>query len=165
MATAKQELGDEGEALVAKHASCPGCKRDVKTLKVLPRNFKCADLVCDFCGYLAQVKSKRIKGDIPDRLTGTIPGAAWGPQKERMDAGIFFSLYIVLVNEDGLAGIYFLPRDLQTKEMFAPRKPLGPEAKRAGWQGFTIKLELAESDAVRVSDDGKNLFQTDLRTA
>lgn len=132
MATAKQDLGDGGEKLVARHARCPGCKRTDRTFKVLPTNFKCADLVCDFCGYLAQVKSKAMKGELPDRISGPIPGAAWGPQSKRMDAGIYFSLYIVLVNEKRRASIYFLPRDLQTPEMFVPRKPLSVNAKRAG---------------------------------
>lgn len=127
MATTKQKLGTAGEELVAKHARCPGCKRTDKSFKLLPPNFKCADLVCDFCGYLAQVKSKRIKGELPDTITGTILGAAWGSQRERMEAGIYFSLYVVLVNEVGQASIYFLPRDLQTAEMFVP-----PEASRPG---------------------------------
>lgn len=154
MATAKQVLGDAGERLVARHAVCPGCKRSEKSFKVLPRNFKCADLVCDFCGYLAQVKSKRVKGAIPIAATGSIPGAAWGPQKERMDAGIYFSLYIVLVNDLGKAGIFFLPRDLQTEEMFIARKPLSQTARRAGWQGFVIDLGEALAPAVLLEDGG-----------
>lgn len=158
MATPKQVLGDAGERLVARHATCPGCKRSEKSFKVLPRNFKCADLVCDFCGYLAQVKSKSITGAIPVAATGSIPGAAWGPQKERMDAGIYFSLYIVLVNDLGKAGIFFLPRDLQTEAMFIARNPLGPTARRAGWQGFVIDLGKALAPAVLVEDGGASEF-------
>ena len=60
MRTAKQKLGDFGEDLIRKKFNCPKCKRP-KTLKKLPRNFKCADLICDFCGYLAQVKTKTVK--------------------------------------------------------------------------------------------------------
>lgn len=154
MKTTKQALGDAGEQLVRDHVDCPGCKRDGRNFRLLPTNFKCADLICDFCGYLAQVKSKRINGALPDEATGKIPGAAWGPQQERMAAGIYFSLYIVLVNDENLSSIYFLPRDLQTPEMFQPRKPLGPTAKRAGWQGFTIDLDAANSKATRITDQG-----------
>ncbi|MGW9169666.1 hypothetical protein ACWGPP_18600, partial [Agromyces sp. NPDC055657] len=67
MATDKQLLGAGGERLVARHAHCPGCKPSTKTFKTLPPNFKCADLICDFCGYLAQVKTKRVRGLLPDR--------------------------------------------------------------------------------------------------
>ena len=67
MATTKQKLGTAGEELVAKHARCPGCKRTDKSFKLLPPNFKCADLVCDFCGYLAQVKLSLIHISEPTR--------------------------------------------------------------------------------------------------
>ncbi len=42
----KQKLGDLGESLVAKHCPCAKCKRE-NTLKLLPKNFKCADVVCE----------------------------------------------------------------------------------------------------------------------
>src|SRR5688500_9970616 len=60
MATARQVLGRFGETIVAKECACPKCKRS-QTLKRLPNNFKCADLICDFCGYLAQVKAATVR--------------------------------------------------------------------------------------------------------
>lgn len=151
MATQKQELGARGEEHVAKNTRCPGCKRNDRTFKVLPQNFKCADIICDFCGYLAQVKTKSWSGAFPEECPSPILGAAWGPQRERMDAGIYFSLYIVLEGESGRKATYFLPRDLQTEAMFMARQPLGPGARRAGWQGFTIDLSEALVGAVRLS--------------
>lgn len=53
MATDKQKLGELGERYVIGNSLCPRCKR-ARTLKLLPTNFKCADVICDFCGYLAQ---------------------------------------------------------------------------------------------------------------
>lgn len=144
MATEKQKLGDLGESLVAKHCHCAKCKRE-NTLKLLPKNFKCADIVCDFCGYLAQVKSKTVK-DI-DSIPKQVLGAAWQPQKERMDAGIYFPLFLVLVNEQSFA-IYYLSADLQTPEMFIARKPLSENAKRAGWQGFYYDMQQVPLGAV-----------------
>lgn len=150
--TSKQSLGTRGERVVAKYVRCPGCKRPERTFRTLPANFKCADVVCDFCGYLAQVKTKSIKGKLPDECPQRIMGAAWGPQSARMDAGIYFSLYIVVENELGKAVIFFLPRDLQTREMFESRAPLGPDAKRAGWIGFMIDTSKALAPPVRYSD-------------
>ena len=95
MATAKQELGDFGEKAVAANVKCPGCKRTDRTIRLLPTNFKCADLVCDFCGYLAQVKSMTVKN--PEVIPKRVLGAAWKPQLERMEASIYFPLYLVLV--------------------------------------------------------------------
>ena len=149
--TAKQSLGDRGELLVAKRVRCPGCKRDEHTYRALPPNFKCADVVCDFCGYLAQVKTKTVKGALPLECPTKILGAAWGPQEARMKAGIYFSLYIVLENQSGAIGIFFLARDLQTPEMFVPRKPLSATAKRAGWQGFVIDTTQATSPLLATS--------------
>ena len=148
MATPKQELGAFGEKLVASNCGCSSCKRD-STLKRLPQNFKCADLICDFCGYLAQVKTTT-RGNIDD-IPSRIPGAAWKPQQERMQAGIYFPLFLVITTQDYRKyAIHYLSADLQTREMFQPRKALQPSAKRAGWQGFYYRLELVESSFVRV---------------
>ena len=118
----------------------------------MPPNFKCADIVCDFCGFLAQVKSTTVnRGSLnhPPKILG----AAWGPQKERMDAGIYFSLYVVAVTrgDPKSYAIYFLPSELQTPNMFIPRKPLSAAAKRAGWQGYMIDLEQALGAPVRIA--------------
>jgi Zn ribbon nucleic-acid-binding protein len=85
MPTKKQELGEFGERKVVQNCSCPRCKRK-HTLRQLRQNFKCADVICDFCGYLAQVKAISVKdiGTLPKQVLG----AAWGVQKERLDAGI-----------------------------------------------------------------------------
>jgi len=138
MATAKQELGELGEKLVVQHCPCPKCKRS-RTLRTLPPNFKCADVICDFCGYLAQVKASTSADGVtpPAKLLG----AAWGPQRERMQAGIYFPLFLVLVCEAaGRFSIHYLSADLQTPELFLERAPLGPDARRAGWQGFYYHL-------------------------
>jgi len=145
MRTAKQDLGDKGVALVIAHCRCPGCKSAKKTLRALPNNFKCADLICDFCGYLAQVKAKTVT-DV-NALTDVVLGAAWGPQKERMDAGIFFPLYLVQVAGKKYA-IYYLSADLQPRDLFAPRKPLSASARRAGWQGFLYNLKSVPAGAI-----------------
>jgi type II restriction enzyme len=148
VATDKQDLGEFGEKLVAAQCHCPRCKRS-GTLKQLPTNFRCADLICDFCGYLAQVKATRV--DDIDRKPDTILGAAWGPQKERMDAGIYFPLFIVVVSKSGKeTAIYYLSADLQQPSIFEPRKPLSSTAKRAGWQGFLYRLTHVADRLVRI---------------
>jgi hypothetical protein len=150
MATKNQELGALGETLVVRHCSCPSCKRS-KSLVPLRANFKCADVICDFCGYLAQVKACTS----PDGVTlpRSILGAAWGPQKERMDAGIYFPLFVVLASqENSRFSIHYLSADLQTPDLFLERKPLGPHARRAGWQGFTYNLAAVRGRLIMVAD-------------
>ena len=150
MATAKQQLGQLGEQLVIQYCACPKCKR-ARSLRTLPPNFKCADVICDFCGYLGQVKAHSCRDGAtpPDKLLG----AAWGPQKERMAAGIYFPLFLVLVSRElGLFSIHYLSADLQTPELFLERKPLGPEAKRAGWQGFHYHLGSLRERLIRIAE-------------
>jgi hypothetical protein len=144
MTTKKQELGEWGEVVVSKHCACPKCKRS-GTLKRLPKNFKCADLVCDFCGYLAQVKTANVKKlDPPPKR---VLGAAWGPQKERMDSSIYFPLFLVLKANNEFA-VYYLPTDFQTPSLFEARNPLYATARRAGWQGFIYKFEVLRPGAL-----------------
>ena len=134
MPTANQELGLFGELKVVQNCSCPKCKR-AKTLVKLPINFKCADVICDFCGYLGQVKATRVKN--VDVIPKAVLGAAWKPQKERMDSAIYFPLFLVLVgaNLQNFA-IYYLSADLQKPSLFKARAPLSAKARRAGLQGF-----------------------------
>jgi hypothetical protein len=145
MQTAKQLLGSWGETQVARRCSCPRCKRRT-TLKRLPPNFKCADLICDFCGYLAQVKTLTSNSSLA--VPNVIVGAAWGPQYERLKMGIYFPLFIVLRAGRASAG-YYLSSDAQDSSIFHKRIRLGPAAKRAGWQGFVYRLSEAHHRALR----------------
>ena len=146
MPTSKQLTGLFGENQVVKRCACPRCKR-FRTLKKLPTNFKCADVICDFCGFLAQVKT--VTGDGAS-LPNTVIGAAWKPQKERMDAAIYFPLFLVLTEKRLNCTIHYLPADLQSPDLFKPRQPLSSQAKRAGWQGFNYDLEAVKGNLARV---------------
>ena len=148
MTTNRQKLGDEGEELVKQNCYCPKCKSSKKTLKLLPKNYKCADVICEFCGYLAQIKTTHRK-DI-NLLPNSILGGAWGVHKQRMDAGIFFPLFLVLIDDDNNFAIYYLSADLQPVDMFKPRKKLSENARRAGWQGFTYDIQQVASRFVRL---------------
>lgn len=144
MATEKQKLGALGEKSIVKLCTCPKCKRR-KSLKQLPPNFKCADLVCDFCGFLAQVKTKTVKNI--SALPKQVIGAAWRPQKERMDSSIYFPLYLVLKAKKEIS-IYYLSADLKSPDLFVARKPLSSAARRAGWQGFYYDLTMLQKGAM-----------------
>ena len=148
MATERQLLGAFGEQRVVQECICPRCKQS-RTLAKLPNNFKCADVICDFCGYLAQVKAARVRNI--ETVPNTVLGAAWGPQQERMSSAIYFPLFLVLV---GLGranySIFYLSADLQVPSMFQPRSPLSANARRAGWQGFIYDLRPVRDRFVRL---------------
>ena len=100
-------------------------------------------MICKFCGFLSQVKATRLL-DGANEFPTRIPSAAWGPQHDRIMAGIFHGLYLVGFRQDGkrLVRIDFVPPHVlaATPELFEPRKPLKPTARRAGWTGYAINL-------------------------
>jgi hypothetical protein len=105
MPTGKQELGKRGEKAVCTHVSCPRCGRD-KQFRELPPNFECVDVICKFCGFLAQVKATTgASGEPPTRILG----GAWLPQHERVIAGIFHPVYVVTYKGTSLARIDYVP--------------------------------------------------------
>ena len=79
-----------------------------------------------------------------------ILGAAWGPQMERLESGIYFPLFVVLVDSNKKYSIFYLPADVQQRSMFRDRAPLSLTAKRAGWQGFVYDLSNAQDRLVRL---------------
>jgi Dam-replacing family len=148
MPTERQLLGAFGEQKVIRDCECPRCKRN-RTLVRLPNNFKCADVICDFCGYVAQVKTAKVPN--VDVVPSTILGAAWGPQKERMDSAVYFPLFLVLTSPlMSEYSIFYLSADLQSLSMFRPRSPLSAKARRAGWQGFMYDLRPVRDRFVRL---------------
>jgi hypothetical protein len=82
-------------------------------------------------------------------IPATVLGAAWGPQRERMAAAIYFPLFLVLVS-GRQHSIFYLSADLQNVEMFKPRAPLSDRAQRAGWQGFIYDLSSVRNNFVRL---------------
>ena len=71
------------------------------------------------------------------------------PQEERMNAGIYFPLYLVLVCKKEYS-VFYLASDLQNKEIFVARKPLSASARRAGWQGFMYDISKIKNSFVRL---------------
>lgn len=137
--TERQELGRRGEKAVHDRVACPRCGR-ARHLTPLPMNFQCADLICKFCGFLAQVKSTRL---VEGRLPARIMGAAWGPQRDQIIAGIFHALFIVgFTPAKRLVSIDYVPSHVlqSVPQVFEPRAPLSPRAQRAGWTGFNYNL-------------------------
>jgi type II restriction enzyme len=137
--TPKQALGRKGELAVRDFVPCPRCGR-ARHLTPLATNFQCADLICKFCGFLAQVKSVTLVGnDLPDRILG----AAWEPQHDQIIAGIFQPLFVCGFAKSGnLVSIDCVPAHIlqAVPDVFEPRNPLGANARRAGWTGFYYNL-------------------------
>jgi type II restriction enzyme len=151
MPTAKQDLGKLGERAVCKHVKCPQCNRD-KQLRPLTQNFECVDVICKFCGFLAQVKATTLP-QAADARPDRVLGAAWGPQHQRIISGIFHALYVVGFDGTRLKRIDYIPAHMLEAypSVFKPRTALSETAKRAGWQGFIYDLrELPDVGSIQV---------------
>jgi type II restriction enzyme len=155
MPTSRQQLGKKGEIAVHEHVLCPRCNR-ARHLTALPTNFQCADMICRFCGFLAQVKAVTVvDGRLPERVLG----AAWRPQHEQILAGIFHALFVACFDGEGnLLSIDYIPSHIlsATPGVFQPRKPLRETARRAGWRGFYYNLGSLPSIGIQRVYAGRN---------
>ncbi len=70
--------------------------------------------------------------------------AAWGPQHQRILAGIYHGLYLAGYRQNGrtLVRIDYVPPHIlkATPQVFEPRNPLSETAKRAGWRGYLLNI-------------------------
>jgi len=143
-----QELGKQGEKAVCAHVPCPRCGRE-KQFRPLPTNFECVDVICKFCGFLAQVKAtSRASSDGPP---ATVLGGAWRPQHQRVIAGIFHPVYVVTYAGTSLTRIDYVPAHMLGAHpaVFKPRAKLSESAKRAGWQGFVYDFRELPAIAIQ----------------
>ena len=148
MPSEKQYIGGIGEKFVAKMMTCPKCKKS-GSLKLLPTNFECADLICNFCGHTSQVKTFRSdKEGLPNQILG----AAWNPLEERITAGIYHALWIVRMNkrDKKCLEIWLITSEAQRPEMFIQRKPLNSTAKKSGWCGYKIDIANNKDRIIKV---------------
>jgi hypothetical protein len=115
--TVYQRHGRLAEKAVTRHCACPRCKKPFARLRSLRKGFRCADVICDFCGYLAQVKGISQKGK-----TTTVRGSGWKAQEKRLDAGIYFPIFIVKLQDERPVSIHYIPADFLRREFFVKGK-------------------------------------------
>ncbi len=124
---------------MAKHAPCPTCGRQ-RHLKPLRKNFPTVDLICKFCGHLAQVKAATLRRG--HEQPTIVLGAAWTPVREQIEAGIFHDLYVAGYRDGRLVRIERISAETLAAhpQVIKPRNPLSATARRAGWQGLIYDL-------------------------
>lgn len=149
MSTKKQRNGARGERLVARRCSCPKCKRN-KTFRQLKNGFECADLICKFCGFLAQVKAAAVN-DLT-QIPNYVPSAAWRPMQERLAAGIYIPLFLVLFTKTRRpsSAIYYLSPDLQELKMFRIRNPSKVKERKNPFAGYGYDFSRLKDAFVRL---------------
>lgn len=122
------------EGWVAAHLFCPAC--GAERLRQLPNNSPVGDFVCDACAEEFELKAKK------GALGKSIPDGAFGAMTARLAARNNPSLFAMSYDRDRTAvtDLIVVPRHFFTQDIIQARKPLGPNARRAGWQGCNILI-------------------------
>lgn len=114
---------------------CLTCSSD--RLKKLPNNTPLADFSCPSCGREYQLKSKN------GRFASIVPGAEYHKMLAAARAASVPEYFLAEydVRWSMLFWVRALPGARITEERVIARRPLGPDAKRAGWTGCNINVD------------------------
>jgi type II restriction enzyme len=134
------------EAWAASNLYCPNCE---SPLIACPANTRTRDFDCANCGEQFQLKS------LTGNLNGKLLGAEYSTTLASIEAEQHPSLILLRYSRTDMivADVRFVHRACITRSCLVARNPLGPNARRAGWQGSIIVLdqipEAAKIDIVR----------------
>ena len=157
-ASQRARVGSEawGEA----NLYCPCC--DSPRLHRLPHNTAALDFLCPACASPFQLKgqSKAFGRRVQD--------AAYSQMRRAILEDRTPNLYLIHYDRPAWAvrNLILVPRFAFALSAVERRKPLGSEAKRAGWVGCNILLEKIPQDArIAVVSDGNAVEPADVRRA
>lgn len=128
------------ETWASDNLQCPSCGG---TLILLPANSRTSDLCCQCCGETYQLKSRS------KPLGKRILGAEYNTTIQAIRDGRHPSLILLQYDRVNLSiqQVRILHRSWITEQSIIPRQPLGPQARRAGWQGCLLALDSVPSTA------------------
>ena len=123
------------ESWVRDNLFCPRCGN--RHIEKFPNNQPVADFFCPNCGEQYELKSR--KGN----LTSKITDGAYHTMIERITSNenpdFLFLGYDLSAMQ--VVDLMVIPKYFFVPEIIEKRKPLGPNARRAGWVGCNILLE------------------------
>ncbi len=119
------------ESWVAHNIFCPICGNP--HISNLNNNMPVADLSCDYCGEIFELKSKR--GKIGNKITD----GAYSTMINRITSSDNPDLFVMQYSADlQVVNLTLIPKFFFTPSIIEKRKPLSATAKRAGWVGCNI---------------------------
>lgn len=125
-----------------------------------------ADFDCATCAEEFEVKARK------GRLGRKIVDGAYGAMTARLAARNNPNL-VVMAYDGGASGVggrvtdlILVPRHFFVQSIIEARKPLGPLARRAGWQGCNILLgDVPEAGRISLIRAGQPVARADVRAA
>lgn len=122
------------ETWLAGRMFCPCCGHD--SLTKLPNNRPVADMRCDACGEIFELKSKA------GRLGKKIAAGAYGAMIERIQSNSNPHLLILQYALNlAVTALTLVPKFFFAPAAIEKRRPLAATARRAGWTGCNILYE------------------------
>jgi len=130
------------EEWAAQNLYCPACPSDRVARQ--PVNTEAIDFVCSQCDAPFQLKASR------QPIRNKVQDAAFDAMKRALERDRFPHLFLLRYDWDSrrVADLILIPRYFLSLSAIEVRKPLGPDARRAGWVGCNILLD-------RVPPDGR----------
>jgi type II restriction enzyme len=126
---------------------CPNCGEKVTKYE---RNRPVADFFCGACAEEYELKSQKT------RFGAKVVDGAFGTMCERLEADNNPNLILMKYDRAALAvtDLFVVPKQFFVRDIIEERKPLGPQARRAGWVGCNILLnQIPETGKVFVVKD------------
>lgn len=114
---------------------CPTCGND--SLCQHPTNKPVADFYCTHCNEEFELKSKESIRQYTDTL---ITNGAYYTMVERITSSNNPNLLFMIHNKKVVTNFLLIPKYFFVPAIIEKRKPLGPQARRAGWIGCNINL-------------------------
>jgi len=123
------------EGWVARSMFCPNC--GAEKISQFPANRQVADFECRGCSEEYELKAQK------SRFGAKVLDGAYGAKMLRLASDNNPNLLLLKYDRARLSvtDLFVVPKHFFTAEIIEARKPLGPLARRAGWQGSHIRLD------------------------
>lgn len=119
------------ETWIAENMYCPCCGNP--HINKLNNNSPVADMQCDNCGEIFEVKTK--EGNFGKKIND----GAYATMIERITSTTNPDLFAMCYNSDYyITDLTIIPKFFFVPQIIEQRKPLAPTARRAGWVGCNI---------------------------
>ncbi len=149
------------ESWVGANIFCPRCGNP--HIEKLDNNQPVADFQCDGCGTIFELKSK--KGEIGKKIAD----GAYATMIERITSTQNPDLFVLSYSENlSVTNMFVIPKFLFVPPIIEKRKPLGENARRAGWTGCNIlihdipaqgKIDIIRNQMVSCIDDVVQMYR------
>ena len=143
-----QKIRVMSEYWVEKNMFCPCC--GVLHIFALKNNEPVADIKCNMCGEIFELKSK--KGNIGKKIND----GAYSTMLERITSITNPGLFVLQYSLDYIVtDLILVPKFFFVPQIIEKRKPLASSARRAGWTGCNILYsKIPQQGKISIMENG-----------